>query len=113
MPFPAHAPNNRLTSRKARRRRARVPRSLPKLGISTSNPNPALNELTLDLDSDHAGTLHVLVYDAAGRRVQEREYEKESGHFLTRLSVGDLPPGLYRLQVMEGDRRTIKSFVRM
>ncbi|MBB4079947.1 hypothetical protein GGR28_002574 [Lewinella aquimaris] len=75
-------------------------------------PNPVVDELTLDVYGDYAGTVRVLVYDTAGRRVRILEYAKEIGRLRAVLPVVDLPSGIYRLDVTEGDRQTHKSFVR-
>ncbi len=76
-------------------------------------PNPVRDELTLDLDDDHTGTVSVVVYDATGRSLREMTFSKEAGRLRTHLSLADLRPGVYRLRVIEGDRQTVRSFLRM
>ncbi len=78
-------------------------------------PNPVLHELTLELSSPYSGPVAVVVYDTQGRRVRTVNYVKEKENSLLRagLDVTDLPPGVYRIQVIEGDRKTIRPFIRM
>ena len=79
----------------------------------TLYPNPvAAGTLTLDLASAYTGRVEVLVYDGQGRRVLHLPFEKDGAQWQTQLEVTELPPGVYRIQLLEGDRQTTKSFVR-
>ncbi|NJB86251.1 hypothetical protein GGR26_002019 [Lewinella marina] len=76
-------------------------------------PNPVLDELTLELNGDYAGPLHGKVYDAAGRVLRTVTYEKEAGPFRTLLRVSELPAGVYRLRIIQGDRQSVQTFLRL
>ncbi|THH36551.1 PKD domain-containing protein [Neolewinella litorea] len=75
-------------------------------------PNPAVDQLTLELNSDYTGTVDLIVYDLHGRRVQEQVLEKDSDHLTANLTIGSLPSGMYQVRVIEGDRSTTESFIR-
>ncbi|THH39834.1 T9SS type A sorting domain-containing protein [Neolewinella litorea] len=76
-------------------------------------PNPVLDELTIELDNEYAGRVFGEVFDAAGRRLRDLQYEKEAGTLRVSLPVADLAPGVYRLQLVAGDRRWVKTFLRL
>ena len=75
-------------------------------------PNPVSFDLTVELSSDYAGRVDVLVSDATGRQVQELHFDKAGEQLRTQLDVSALPNGMYHLRVLEGDRQTMKPFVK-
>ncbi|THH39835.1 T9SS type A sorting domain-containing protein [Neolewinella litorea] len=88
------------------------PTSAPAAEISLY-PNPVLDELTIELDNEFAGRVFGKVFDAAGRRLRGLQFEKEAGTLRVSLPVTDLAPGVYRLQLVAGDRRWVKTFLRL
>ncbi|WP_420461395.1 PKD domain-containing protein [Neolewinella sp.] len=76
-------------------------------------PNPAQLRTTLELRSDHLGQVRVLLTDMTGRTVSEQTYDKSFTELRTDIEVASLPAGVYRLRVIEGDRQTVRSFVKM
>ncbi|NJB85853.1 PKD repeat protein [Lewinella marina] len=75
-------------------------------------PNPAVEQVTLSINSDYTGPVDLIVYDLHGRRIQEQVLEKESEQISTKLTIGSLPSGMYQVRVVEGDRSTTQSFIR-
>ena len=75
-------------------------------------PNPTAVTLNVGYSSSYTGPLTVFVIDLHGRRLREERFTKTSGTFQGELYVADLPRGTYRLQVVEGSRFGIISFLR-
>ncbi len=75
-------------------------------------PNPVTNRLTLEVNDPYTGEVDVRVVDGLGRRVRQVRLPKEDRALRTELSVADLPPGIYYLQVWEGDSHRIERFVK-
>ncbi|NJB86250.1 hypothetical protein GGR26_002018 [Lewinella marina] len=111
-PFPACAAPAQLAPLKASTLRLPSATETQPPGLDLY-PNPVLDELTLELNSDYAGPLHGKVYDAAGRVLRTVTYEKEAGPFRTRLRVSELPAGVYRLRIIQGDRQSVQTFLRL
>ena len=76
-------------------------------------PNPVLEELTLELSSAYTGEVSLSIFDLNGRQVLRREIQKVQEAVRENFAVGHLPPGTYRLTVIEGGDLTVKSFVKM
>ena len=76
-------------------------------------PNPVADELTVAFRSALTGTVDVLITDATGRTLQTLHLEKASSELRHELRVSFLPPGVYRLRVIEEDRQTVRPFIKM
>ena len=77
-------------------------------------PNPVADELTLSFRSAlTGGSVEVLITDATGRTLQTLRLEKASSELRHELQVSSLPPGVYRLRVIEEDRQTVQPFIKM
>ena len=76
-------------------------------------PNPVQFRATMSLRSDYTGPVRVLITDMTGRTLSEQTYDKANGELRTDVEVSSLPAGVYRLRVIEGERQTIHSFVKM
>ena len=75
-------------------------------------PNPTVDRLQMEWASDYVGQLEVLVHDTNGRRVLATSHTKAQDFFRTQVDVRTLPTGLYRLQLIAGDRRVVQTFVK-
>ncbi|CAH0999300.1 hypothetical protein LEM8419_00598 [Neolewinella maritima] len=75
-------------------------------------PNPVSDRLQVQLRDAFTGTVNVVLTDVHGRRVSILSYEKPAERLQLELDVTDLPAGLYHLQTIAGDRRTVRSFVK-
>ncbi len=75
-------------------------------------PNPTSSDLTVELTSGYAGRVDVVVTDVTGRRVRQLYFDKAGDQLRTQIDVGDLPNGMYHLRTLEGDRQTMKPFVK-
>ena len=76
-------------------------------------PNPVADELNLLLISDFTGSVEVLITDATGRTVRNLRLDKADDQLQYELQMGTLPPGVYRLRVIEKDRQTVAPFVKL
>ena len=76
-------------------------------------PNPTVDRFSLDLTSDFYGEVHLRLMDMNGRQIRDLQYNKDADLMHAQVDVTDLPRGLYRVQVIEGDRQTVRPFVKM
>ncbi|CAH0999556.1 hypothetical protein LEM8419_00856 [Neolewinella maritima] len=75
-------------------------------------PNPTTAALTLDLTSGYAGRVVVRLTDFTGRQLRNLAFDKAGDQLRETLDVSDLAPGMYQLQLLEGDRMTVRQFVK-
>ncbi len=73
-------------------------------------PNPAPDQVTLDISSEHVGPVVVRLIDVNGRRLSETTFRKVGTALRSQIEVGNLAPGIYRLQVIEDQRESILPF---
>ena len=76
-------------------------------------PNPVADQLTFALESDFQGQVDVLLTDVTGRTLQTLRLEKAMEELQHTLQVPSLAPGVYRLRIIEGDRQTIRPFIKL
>ncbi len=76
-------------------------------------PNPTVDEFNLDLTSDFLGEVNLRLMDLNGRQIREFQYLKEADLMHVQVNVTDLPRGMYRVHVIEGDRESVRAFVKM
>ena len=63
-------------------------------------PNPASHELTMRLNLTETANLRYAVRDVAGRMVMEGDMGQiNAGEFAQRIEVGQLPAGMYQLEI--------------
>ncbi|MCP9235896.1 PKD domain-containing protein [Lewinella sp. JB7] len=75
-------------------------------------PNPVADELTLETTSLYVGQVLARIYDVNGRMIRELTYDKAAERLQRSVDVRAFAPGVYRLQLIEGDRQVARSFVR-
>ena len=85
----------------------------PGLATLLLYPNPVDKELTVTLSSGHRGRVSVHVYAVTGQALHRVELDKDGNQLTTDVPVADLPPGSYHCVVIEGDRRTVRRFVKV
>ncbi len=79
-----------------------------RLVIGTPYPNPVRSEVRLPVDLDQAGTLHWQMVDSRGNTWKQGSQFMDVGQAQLRLSLDDLPPGLYRWVIRtEGGHRVV------
>ena len=75
-------------------------------------PNPATDRLTLRLNDDYRGEATIVLRDALGRQLRLDHYRKEGTLLRTEVPLSDLAPGVYFLEVREGEARRTRRFVK-
>jgi len=65
-------------------------------------PNPATEYVTVNDPSESVG--FVLFFNLVGKKVREFEYDKGAN-----LPVGDLPKGMYMVQMQDRQRNILKT----
>ena len=68
------------------------------------SPNPARESLQLWGQQERGGRLKVALFDVAGRKVQEQEWQAAAGAYSRTLHIRDLQPGMYWVQVTDGEK---------
>ncbi len=88
----------------------RDPTSIEDLAVSGKKPpvhcypNPASNELTLELIHDWQNTpLQIDLFNQTGQKIKSFEFSESSGTESLHLGVDELPGGLYMLQLTNGN----------
>ncbi|MGB3800979.1 MAG: PKD domain-containing protein [Lewinella sp.] len=76
-------------------------------------PNPVREAVTIQLTSVYTGVVTLSVYDTNGRIVRTQNVQKYREHLTERLELAALPPGTYRLTVVEGADLTVRTFVKL
>ncbi len=91
--------------------------SVPSVGVSelASNdltikifPNPAYNNVTVDLKAFSGKLVNIELYDALGRKVKEITKIKTEQHTITR---GNLPNGIYLINVIAEGKLYSKKII--
>ena len=76
-------------------------------------PNPTRGNASVMLRSDFTGRVDVRLYDATGRQIRRMAFDKLAEALQLDLEMRDLPPGVYRVETIEGDRRAITPIIKV
>ncbi|PSR54076.1 hypothetical protein AHMF7605_11365 [Adhaeribacter arboris] len=74
-------------------------------------PNPTKSDLNIELSLPKATTIKLLLLDARGAKMLERDYSKVHGAFRQVISLKDKPRGIYLLQLVFKDSVITKRIV--
>jgi hypothetical protein len=73
--------------------------------LAVPMPNPAIDETTIGYTLDRSGLATLSIYDVTGKLVARPISEfKPAGTYATRVTVGNLPSGVYFYRLTNGDR---------
>ena len=75
-------------------------------GITAAFPSPAKDKLTVQFSTLREGTVTIRLHDITGRLVLTQEFSAENGLNEMPLSVSELQPGVYLLDVYDSERAT-------
>jgi hypothetical protein len=78
------------------------------LRIVSLKPNPAQNELAIELDAAEGEVTQMEIYDELGNRVMRREISFAKGRQSVSLSTIDLPEGMYSVRMGNASGRFVK-----
>jgi Carbohydrate binding module (family 6)/Secretion system C-terminal sorting domain len=79
----------------------------------TLYPNPAHDNLTLNIDNDHMGKMTVRVINGAGQTMKTFELSKDGQSSLTNLNVAGLPAGVYFIRIQIGEWIEVKKLMKL
>jgi hypothetical protein len=75
-------------------------------------PNPASEQLQLQVSSEHPGQLSIRFFDMTGRMVHEKEEQVSTGeNAITINSIAKWPSGMYIVAVFQGGEKVFASRV--
>ncbi len=82
---------------------------------ATLYPNPATDQVQVQLDDDFTGKIRIAVYNMAGERVMPvMSFDKNANRFQTRVSIQALKAGMYNLELVMGQKeRKLLRFVKL
>lgn len=75
-------------------------------------PNPANDHFILGLNQQEAGPLSLQVINAQGKIVRRENYIKQSGYWQQRISVSQLPPGIYTIHLKTDRVETTQKLIK-
>lgn len=75
-------------------------------------PNPAGDQITLEIKADHAEGAQLSIYDLYGRLMTERTYEFNPGSNLVIFDLEAYSSGIYFIKVSNGGQSRLVKFVR-
>jgi hypothetical protein len=78
------------------------------LRIVSLKPNPAENEVQVELDAAEGGVTMMEIYDELGKRVMRREINFAKGRQKVTISTADLPEGMYSVRLGNVSGRFVK-----
>ncbi|MBL7807984.1 MAG: S8 family serine peptidase [Saprospiraceae bacterium] len=82
-----------------------------RLGIQIL-PNPTAGDFAVTLDSKMSGSVQFLLFDAAGRKITNKEVSVKHGPLTVPFENLDLPKGVYQLNILaEGKQATFNIVV--
>ncbi|MBN2274001.1 MAG: T9SS type A sorting domain-containing protein [Bacteroidales bacterium] len=72
-------------------------------------PNPVAENLTVDMNPDHAGNLEITIIDQSGRRIHSSQAYYD-GNSPVMIDISTLSEGFYLLTVKNNKVKSVKSF---
>jgi hypothetical protein len=83
-----------------------------RLTLLRAYPNPAQEQLTLELSLPQATILQVAIIDAQGRRVHQKQLSLEPGIQKLMLPMAQLSAGVYMLRLQADGQSLLQKIVR-
>lgn len=74
-------------------------------------PNPAHNDLQVQLSSAWNGTINLKITDLAGKVVDSRVLQSNGGQISTSIDISKLSPGVYFLIIINENRKEVQKFI--
>jgi Secretion system C-terminal sorting domain len=72
-------------------------------------PNPASKGVLLSFDSKEAMDLNILVRDLAGNRIMQQSMKVQPGYNEFPVEVSQLPAGIYLIEMISGNQKTVRK----
>ena len=80
--------------------------------LFSTYPNPAMDELKIDLMGFEGQTLTFQLVDMTGKTMLTKTYRSESGNETTEIDLSRLVPGMYILRGTDGKRNWVRDVVK-
>ena len=74
-------------------------------------PNPTQDVVNIRFTSSKKGIITISIYDVSGKKIQEDEYNSQSGEFQKEINLSSFQKGAYYLQVEQDDHSEIRKIV--
>lgn len=78
--------------------------------LSQAYPNPAINQISIDVDPLYNNDLSYILFDRLGRSLSNESISPNEATYL--LDISDLTPGLYFIRVEGGTNQAIRKFIK-
>ena len=75
-------------------------------------PNPAGQDINVELIGEYVGRVSVHITDASGRSLSRGNFEKTRSSFRKKLDVVNLPPGIYFVRLITDASESTQPFVK-
>ncbi len=75
-------------------------------------PNPASNQLTIQLRSSLREHVLAIIIDSKGRTVRRLEFDPTDAELRVELDVSTLPAGAYHLRLLQNGLQTVRTFIK-
>lgn len=83
------------------------------MGTISIYPNPATHELYITGSVQTSGQIRITMTSIFGQRVKEQNVVAQSGMFTERLEVGDLPSGIYLIEISAGSESKMTKILKV
>ncbi len=81
--------------------------------LFSTYPNPAMDELNIDLFGFEGAELTFRLVDLTGKTMLTKQYRSESGKETTAIDLSKLVPGMYILHGTDGKRNWVRDVVKV
>jgi hypothetical protein len=75
-------------------------------------PNPSGDMVTIRMPELKAGNAELFLYDAKGSMVKKLFTDVSAGNSELKFSIADLPPGMYSVRIVNGNRQQVTRFIK-
>ena len=76
------------------------------------SPNPANNQLNINLENNWTGELELDITTLLGKQIDSRIINKQTALYQGLLDVSHIPVGLYQIRLSTEDQMIVKSFIK-
>jgi hypothetical protein len=76
-------------------------------------PNPASNNLMVQMDAEKALLLHWRITDAAGRTALQGQWQMATAVEKWRINIQSLPVGIYQLAIEWNNEKVVQKLVKV
>jgi dienelactone hydrolase len=78
----------------------------------TKYPNPAHDNLTVNIQGTTIGAMHITIADMQGKIILQQQWQKELSSITKGINISGLQKGVYQMIVTVGQDKQVSSFVK-